>query len=92
MDSYHPYKNKFIKRKKDDAMKNISCMKILSLLLLLFIATSANAQDGNKPDTNFMYSSGRIYVVIAVMTTILAGLILYLVRLDRKITRLEKDS
>lgn len=73
-------------------MKNISCMKILSLLLLLFIATSANAQDGNKPDTNFMYSSGRIYVVIAVMTTILAGLILYLVRLDRKITRLEKDS
>ncbi len=35
-------------------------------------------------------SDGRIYVVIAVMLTILLGITIYLVRLDKKITRLEK--
>jgi hypothetical protein len=39
-----------------------------------------------------MRSNGRIYVVVAVVLTILTGLILYVFRLDRKITRLEKDS
>jgi len=40
---------------------------------------------------DLMRSEGRIYVVIAVMLTILGGLLLYLVRLDRKISRLEKE-
>jgi hypothetical protein len=38
-----------------------------------------------------MRSDGRIYVVIAVLLTILAGLVLYLVRLEKKITTLEKE-
>ena len=41
---------------------------------------------------DLMRSNGKIYVVIAVMLTILFGLIFYLVRLDKKITRLEKDT
>ena len=48
---------------------------------------SAAAQ---QPD--LMRSNGRIYVVVAVMVAILIGLLLYLVRLDRKIRRLEKDT
>jgi hypothetical protein len=39
-----------------------------------------------------MKKNGKIYVVIAVMLTILAGLILYLIRLDRKISKLEKNK
>ncbi len=39
-----------------------------------------------------MRSNGRIYVVVAVMLTILAGLILYIIRIDRKISRLEKEG
>jgi len=39
-----------------------------------------------------MRSEGKIYVVIAVILTILTGLILYLVRLDRKISRLEQSG
>jgi hypothetical protein len=39
-----------------------------------------------------MRSDGKIYVVIAVILTILTGLILYLVRLDRKISRFEKSG
>ena len=37
-------------------------------------------------------SNGKIYVVVAVILTIFIGIILYLVRLDRKLTRIEKDS
>jgi len=36
-------------------------------------------------------ADGKIYVVVAVVVIILAGLILYVARLDRKISRLEKD-
>jgi hypothetical protein len=38
-----------------------------------------------------MRSNGKIYVVVAVILTIFAGLILYLIRLDRRITKIEKD-
>ena len=63
-------------------------------LLLLFALSTANAQEGNKESTvgNFMRSNERSYVVIAVILTILAGLILYLIRLDRKINKLEKET
>jgi hypothetical protein len=47
-------------------------------------------QDVNMAD--IMKENGKIYVVIAVMLTILAGLVLYLVRLDRKISKLEKNK
>ena len=39
-----------------------------------------------------MRENGKIYVVVAVILTIFAGIIIYLVRLDRKISRLEKDK
>jgi hypothetical protein len=35
-------------------------------------------------------SNGKIYVVVAVVVTILVGLFAYLISLDRKISRLEK--
>lgn len=36
-------------------------------------------------------ANGKIYVVVAVLVTILIGIVLYLVRLDRKIKKLEKN-
>ena len=39
-----------------------------------------------------MRSDGRIYVVIGVMLTILLGITLYLFRLDKKISSLEKRA
>jgi CcmD family protein len=38
------------------------------------------------------YSSGKIYVVIGVVTIILVGIFTYLFWLDRKISRMEKES
>ena len=58
-------------------------MKFLLVLLFLPFIASAQAQE------NVMYSSGRIYVVITVMLIILAGLILYLLRIERKVKKLE---
>jgi CcmD family protein len=39
-----------------------------------------------------MRSNGKIYVVVAVLVTIFIGIVLYLVRLDRKLMRLEKET
>jgi hypothetical protein len=38
-----------------------------------------------------MRSNGKIYVVVAILLTILFGLIIYLVMLDRKISKVEKQ-
>ena len=62
--------------------------KLISILTFTLFTFFANAQDIKMADV--MKENGKIYVVIAVMLTILAGLVLYLVRLDRKISKLEK--
>ena len=68
--------------------------KIFSLFIMLFVSMAMRAQDGNQKvqmaDT--MRSNGRIYVVVAVILTILIGLILYVLRIDRKISKLEKEN
>lgn len=60
------------------------------LLLTLFATLFARAQDKVEMADMFR-SNGKIYVVVAVVLTILAGIVLYLVRLDRKLTKLEKN-
>ena len=38
-----------------------------------------------------MRSTGKIYVVVAVILAIFAGLVLFLIYLDRKLTKLENQ-
>ena len=64
--------------------------KLASILALLLLTFFANAQDVKMADA--MKENGKIYVVIAVILTILGGLVIYLVRLDRKISKLEKNK
>jgi len=64
--------------------------KLISILTFIFLMFFVNAQDVKMADV--MKENGKIYVVIAVMLTILAGLVLYLIRLDRKISKLEKNK
>ena len=64
--------------------------KLISILTFIFLTFFANAQDVKMAD--MMKENGKIYVVIAVMLTILGGLVLYLIRLDRKISKLEKNK
>ena len=70
-------------------MRKIS--RLFALLLMLLSSTLLHAQgDSNMGDT--MRSNGRIYVVITVILVILIGLFLYLIRLDRKMSKLEKNN
>lgn len=62
------------------------------LLIGILQATGIFGQGQESGMADLMRSNGRIYVVVAVMLTILAGLVLYLVRLDRKISKLEKEN
>jgi hypothetical protein len=61
-----------------------------TVTLLLLFTFVLHAQGGKW--TELMNSNGKVFVVIAVMVTLLAGLVLYLVRLDRKISKLEKNK
>lgn len=68
--------------------------KFICISLMLFFSEKVFSQ--NSHDTlvsnqnNFMTDNGKIYVVMAVVVVIVLGLFLYLINLDRKISRLEK--
>ena len=66
--------------------------KNVLLLISLLAVVAAQAQDtGNTVQmADVMRENGKIYVVVAVILAIFAGIIFYLVRLDRKISRLER--
>lgn len=49
------------------------------------------ASDNSIEMADVMRSSGKIYVVVAVLCVILTGIIIYLIQLDRKISRLEQE-
>ncbi len=69
----------------------IRLKKVLFTVLFICLSIFVNAQEKTEmADT--MHSNGKIYVVVAVVVTILLGLILYVFRLDRKISRLEKEN
>lgn len=71
--------------------------KLVSLFFLLFVFLVAIAQGGDmgneQPEmADALRSNGKIYVVVAVVVTILLGLFIYLFRLDRKISKLERGK
>jgi len=61
------------------------------LLLVTSFVSAQNSVPANEAVTG-MRSSGKIYVVVAVVLTILLGLFFYVISIDRKITRLEKKN
>ena len=66
---------------------------LLTFALFLVPAAAAFAQDAQPVEmADAMRANGKIYVVIAVILTILTGLILYLVRIDRRLGRLDKEQ
>ena len=66
--------------------KSLLCICLVLFSVVLF------AQNNDIQMADTMRSNGKIYVVFAVALTILIGIFLYLIRLDRKLTRLEKES
>ena len=62
---------------------------LISLLLLSVITFAQEAQQVEMADG--LYQSGKIYVVVTVLSIIFAGIVVYLIMLDRKISKLEKE-
>ena len=63
---------------------------ILFLISSLFSANLWAQENVSKPEMAFeMRSSGKIYVVVAVLAVIFAGIVIFLIAMDRKVTRLE---
>ena len=61
---------------------------ILTLAMALFTMTEIFAQN---EDPDFFRSIGKIYVVVAVMVVTFLGIVFYLVYLDRKLKKIEKE-
>ena len=66
----------------------ISMKFIITALLSLFCSTITFAQEVEMAD--IMRSNGKIYVVVAVIATIFIGLMIYLIRIDKKVQNLEE--
>lgn len=70
-------------------MRKASIKYLLFLLLSPMVSLAQNAQ----PEmADALRKDGKIYVVVLVLATIFAGIIAFLVRLDRKISKLEKHK
>ena len=68
--------------------------KVLALLTLLLISVGVFAQNNTAGEIEMadaLYADGRIYVVVAVVATIFTGIIVFLINLDRKIAKIEKQ-
>lgn len=68
-------------------MKNL--LKTL-VWLMAFLPVSAFAQDVEMAD--MLHENGKIYVVVGVIAIIFVGLVVYLVSIDRRLTKMEKEE
>ncbi len=70
--------------------------KILLSITVLFLALFAQAQDSlvvnAEREATGLRAEGKVYVVLVVAVTILVGLFIYLITLDRKISKIERQS
>ncbi|MFN4810958.1 MAG: CcmD family protein [Bacteroidota bacterium] len=68
-------------------------MKKLLMLTLFIITTlisNVGAQQVEMADG--LRSSGKIYVVVGVLCIIFAGIVVYLISIDRKLEKLKKEA
>ncbi len=66
--------------------------QIGATIAFAILSVFANAQTATAESHDIMRSNGKVYVVMAVVVTIVLGLFLYLISLDRKISKLERKS
>lgn len=66
--------------------------KSILVFVLILLTGSIFAQDNAPVEmADGLYQSGKIYVVVAVLSIIFIGIIGYLIMIDRKVSRLEKQ-
>lgn len=71
----------------------IKMKKLFLMLFLLLGSTALFAQQSQQVEmADTMRSSGKIYVVIATIVIIFAGLAIYLFTIDRRLKKIEKEK
>jgi CcmD family protein len=70
-------------------------MKISTILLLtmfIFTQTVLAQNTGTVEMADTLRSSGKIYVVVAVMSIVFIGIVGYLFSIDKRVKKVEKDK
>ena len=68
---------------------------VIAIIILGLVSVYADAQTivATKNDSvDVMRSNGKIFVVMAVILIIMTGFFIYLISIDRKVSKLEKES
>ena len=76
-------------KKKSNWLSRAAALLLPLLLLAQAACAQANAAEPEMADA--LRQSGKIYVVVLVLVIIMTGLLVYLVRLDGKVSRLERE-
>jgi CcmD family protein len=66
-------------------------LRALLFVLLTTLSPLLQAQDMDVPMADTFRAEGKIYVVVAVMLVIFSGLVTYLIYVDRKVSKLERE-
>ncbi len=64
--------------------------KLTALLFVMLLSVMTGTAQDRVDMADVMRSNGKIYVVVAVVGVVLIGLLLYLVTIDRKLSKIEK--
>ncbi|MDQ3192494.1 MAG: CcmD family protein [Bacteroidota bacterium] len=71
-------------------IKIIANNKWILTLFLIVTSKLLYAQGSNIEMADILRESGKIYVVVVVLLIIFVGILVYLISLDKKISKLEK--
>lgn len=71
-------------------MKTLKIYALIALLLMFFQTAMAQATEKVEM-ADIMHQNGKIYVVVGVLVIIFLGIVGYLISIDRKLFKLEKE-
>ncbi len=68
-------------------------IKFFATIFLLLAGQELFAQQTleNNENAGLLHQNGQIYLVVLVLVTIFAGIIFFLIKLERKISKIEKN-
>jgi len=64
--------------------------RLLNLLVFLAMPVITFASDVEMAD--LLHENGKIYVVVGVIAIIFIGIVVYLITIDRRLTKMEKEQ
>ena len=70
----------------------LKLLRSISMVVCTLLIALNGFSQGAPEMADTMRSNGKIYVVVAICLIILVGLFIYVMMLDRKISRIEKNK